>query len=229
MRAGFSPFEPDFADLPPALPIFPLTGAVLFPGGRLPLNIFEPRYLELVSAALSAPDRLIGMVQPGELGADRNLDPGFRPTLARVGCVGRIIGFQETEDGRYLITLAGLVRFAIGAELPIDRGGFRWVRPDYLPFAGDMATQDFRIVGRDSFLRLLKAYVEAKKLTVDWKSIQGAPDDQLVISLAMLCPFQPAEKQGLLEAEDLLGILELLIALLEVSVSSLRQPDRHLH
>jgi len=229
MPALQSPLEPLYADLPPALPVFPLTGAVLFPGGRLPLNIFEPRYLAMVRAALSSPDRLIGMVQPAEPGADRTLDPASRPRLSRIGCVGRIVGFQETDDARYLITLAGLIRFVVSHELPLDRGGFRWVRPDFTAFAKDLIVADFRIPERESFLRLLKAYVDVKELTIDWRSIQAAPDDQLVISLAMLCPFLPAEKQGLLEAEDLLGVLEMLIALLEVSVAQRRQPDRPLH
>src|SRR3954452_7454993 len=106
-------FEPGFAELPRVMAIFPLTGALLVPGGRMPLNIFEPRYLAMTRHALAQPDRLIGMVQPKQRGIERKLDPEIQPEIERVGCAGRIISFEETEDGRYQVTLSGLVRFKI--------------------------------------------------------------------------------------------------------------------
>src|SRR5688572_32542872 len=122
MRPGptsLGPFDPGYRALPTALPIFPLTGAVLLPGGRLPLNIFEPRYLAMTRHALMQPSRLIGMVQPVEANADLSLEPRGRPAVQRIGCAGRIVSFQETEDGRYQITLSGLIRFEIRRELPL--------------------------------------------------------------------------------------------------------------
>src|SRR6185369_453321 len=117
-------FEPAFTDLPRTMAIFPLTGALLVPGGRMPLNIFEPRYLAMTRHALAQPDRLIGMVQPKQRGIERKLDPDFQPDVEKVGCAGRITSFEETDDGRYQITLSGLIRFQIRNELPRTSGGF---------------------------------------------------------------------------------------------------------
>src|SRR5581483_12521527 len=144
-------FDPGFADLPRTMPVFPLTGALLVPGGRMPLNIFEPRYLAMVRHALMQPDRLIGMLQPKERGIERKLDPEFKPEIERVGCAGRIIAFEETDDGRYQITLSGLIRFRVVDELGPDGGGFRLVQPDFSSFAGDLGGQDFELGGRARF------------------------------------------------------------------------------
>ena len=159
MRPGptsLGPFDPGYRALPAALPIFPLTGAVLLPGGRLPLNIFEPRYLAMTRHALLQPTRLIGMVQPVEQGADRDPDATARPAVQRIGCAGRMVSFQETEEGRYLITLSGLIRFAIKRELPLHEGGFRLVEPDFTPFAEDMAERDFEMAAKARILRRLQ-------------------------------------------------------------------------
>jgi len=232
MRPGptsLGPFDPGYRELPEALPIFPLTGAVLIAGGKLPLNIFEPRYLAMTRHALMTPTRLIGMVQPVEANADRNLDPAERPAVRRIGCAGRIASFQETEDGRYLITLSGLIRFAIRRELPLHAGGFRLVEPDFAPFAEDMAERDFEMDAKAGFLAAFKAYVEAKQLKVDWDAIKGAPDDHLIVSLAMLSPFSPEEKQSLLECKDLAQLTAMMTALFEVAVANRQSPDRILH
>lgn len=232
MRPGptsLGPFDPGYRELPEALPIFPLTGAVLLPGGRLPLNIFEPRYLAMTRHALMQPTRLIGMVQPVEENADRNLDPAERPAVQRIGCAGRIVSFQETEDGRYLITLSGLIRFAIRRELPLHAGGFRLAEPDFMPFAEDMAERDYEIEAKAGFFAAFKAYVEAKQLKVDWDAIKGAPDDHLVVSLAMLSPFSPEEKQSLLECKDLAQLTAMMTALFEIAVANRQSPDRILH
>src|SRR4051812_39132024 len=145
-------FDPGFADLPRSMPVFPLTGALLVPGGRMPLNIFEPRYLAMTRHALMQPDRLIGMLQPKERGVERKLDPGAKPDLERVGCAGRIIAFEETDDGRYQITLSGLIRFKVAEELAPDGGGFRLVRPDFAPFVTDIGQPNFVLPGRARFI-----------------------------------------------------------------------------
>ena len=222
-------FEPGFADLPKEMPIFPLTGALVVPGGRLPLNIFEPRYLAMTRHALAQPDRLIGMVQPRQRGIERKLDADFQPEVERVGCAGRIISFDETDDGRYQITLSGLIRFKIRDELPRAAGGFRLVTPDFAPFASDIAEGDFTLSGRKRFVATLKGYFETRNATVDWKAIDAMPDRQLVISLAMLCPFSPDEKQALLECRDLVELGEMLLALFELAVRGRSDDLRPLH
>ncbi len=232
MRPGptsLGPFDPGYKELPAVLPIFPLTGAVLIPGGRLPLNIFEPRYLAMIRHALASPTRLIGMVQPVEEGADRDLDPAARPAVHRIGCAGRLVSFQETEDGRYGITLSGLIRFEIKRELPLHAGGFRLVEPDYARFAEDMAERDFEMPAKAEFLAAFKAYVEAKQLKVDWDTIRNAPDDHLLVSLAMLSPFSPAEKQSLLECVDLAELAAMMTALFELTAGNRQSTDRILH
>ena len=232
MRPGptsLGPFDPGYRALPAALPVFPLTGAVLLPGGRLPLTIFEPRYLAMTRHALLQPTRLIGMVQPVEEDADRNPDPAARPAVQRIGCAGRVVSFQETEEGRYVITLSGLIRFAVKRELPLHEGGFRLVEPDFAPFAEDMAERDFEMAAKAAFLAAFKGYVETKQLKVDWDAIKGAPDDHLLVSLAMLSPFSPEEKQSLLECADLAQLAAMMTALFELAVANRQSPDRILH
>jgi Lon protease-like protein len=222
-------FEPGFADLPRSMAIFPLTGALLVPGGRMPLNIFEPRYLAMTRHALSQPDRLIGMVQPKQRGIERKTDPDFQPEVESVGCAGRIISFEETDDGRYQVTLSGLIRFRTRSELARAAGGFRLVEPDFAPFAEDIAQGDYTLSGRARFIATLKGYFETRNASVDWKAIDAMPDRQLVISLAMLCPFSPDEKQALLECRDLVQLGEMLLALFELAVRGRADDQRPLH
>src|SRR5262245_50235923 len=232
MRPGptsLGPFDPGYRALPEALPIFPLTGAVLLPGGRLPLNIFEPRYLAMTRHALLQPTRLIGMVQPIEENADRNCDPADRPAVQRIGCAGRVVSFQETEEGRYHITLSGLIRFAIKRELTMHEGGFRMVEPDFTPFAEDMAEKDFEMAAKLGFLAAFKAYVDKKQLKVDWDAIKGAPDDHLLVSLAMLSAFSPSANRSLLECKDLPQLSAMMTALFELAVANRQSPDRIIH
>ena len=222
-------FEPGFADLPRTMAIFPLTGALLVPGGRMPLNIFEPRYLAMTRHALAQPDRLIGMVQPKQRGIERKLDPEVQPEIESVGCAGRITAFEETDDGRYQITLSGLIRFRIRDELAHGTGGFRLVQPDFAPFADDIAHGDFSLTGRARFIATLKGYFETRSASVDWKAIDAMQDRQLVISLAMLCPFSPDEKQALLECRNLVELGEMLLALFELAVRGRADDQRPLH
>ncbi len=205
------PFDPAFDLLPATLPIFPLAGALLLPGGRLSLNIFEPRYIAMTRDALSS-ERLIGMIQPMED------DSGDRaPSVYPTGCAGRVIQFAETDDGRYLITLAGLCRFDIVREVPTI-GGYRRVVPDFSSYRMDMEPAAGGAVDRDRLVKLLKPYLVLNKISVDWKAVAKTEDDKLVTSLAMVCPFEPKEKQALLEAATLAERGEVMIALLELAV-----------
>jgi len=198
-----------YSDLPGSLPLFPLTGAVLLPRGQLPLNIFEPRYLQMVDYALQG-DRLIGMIQPTE-----SEDKVMRPALSQVGCAGKIVSFQETNDNRYLITLTGLCRFRLTGEMQSAtawRAGFC----DFAPFAGDLAQLSDEDFPRDRLLAALKAYLSTRDMKADWKSVMTAPGEALVNALAMMCPFDPAEKQALLEAASFQERASTLMALLEM-------------
>ena len=208
------PFDPGFESLPRVVPIFPLTGILLLPGGRLPLNIFEPRYLAMVDAALAG-NRLIGMIQPAEPEAEAKSE---KPPLSAVGCAGRLTGYRETEDGRYLITLTGICRFRAGPELDVVTP-FRQMQPDFTSYLDDLqpVELDEARFPRDRLLAALKSYLARRDLKADWESAAGAPAETLVSALASLCPFDPPEKQALLEAEDWQARVKTLIALLEMA------------
>jgi uncharacterized protein len=197
--------------LPETIPIFPLTGVLLLPRGRLPLNIFEPRYLAMTRDALAA-ERLIGMVQPS--------DPrpsGMNPPVYPVGCAGRITAFAETEDGRFLITLTGVSRFRSQEELPLV-SGYRRVVADWRPFADDLEDAAEPGFARDRLLRGLRGYFGRHNISADWEAIAKAPGERLVTTIAMVCPFDPSEKQALLEAADFAERARLLTALVEMAV-----------
>jgi Lon protease-like protein len=197
-------------DLPQVIPVFPLDGAMLLPGGELPLQIFEPRYLNMVDDAMAG-DRIIGMIQTR--GGDRT-----RPTLAAVGCAGRITSFNETSDGRYLITLTGVCRFDAGEELSL-KTPYRQLRARYERYTGDLGRDEAAEASDDvrgRFASALKRYLNRRELDIDWDTAIQAPLEPLVNSLAMGLPFEPAEKQALLEAPDLAGRFEALTALLEI-------------
>lgn len=217
-----NPFDPTPETLPSALPVFPLPGVLLLPRGRLPLNIFEPRYLALVEDAMAA-GRLMGMIQP--------LDPSCRtrcPALYETGCAGRITNFSETEDGRLLITLSGLSRFRVVRELPMERG-YRRVQPAWERFAGDLDGEPAAGLDRARLLAGLRPYFKAQGISANWDAIEGTPDERLVTSLAMICPFEPSEKQALLEAPDLAERARLLIALIEMAILDNRDNDSAVH
>ena len=198
--------------LPDVLPIFPLTGVLLLPRGRLPLNIFEPRYLAMTRDAMAG-ERLIGMVQPS--------DPPIRemnPAVYPLGCAGRITSFSETEDGRFLITLTGVSRFRIKEELPL-LSGYRRIVAEWEEFASDRVPDE---VGFDrARLTLgLKTFFSQRQVQADWSAIDQAPGEHLVTSIAMMCPFAPSEKQALLEAKTLGERARLLTALIEMTASA---------
>ncbi len=199
------------ADLLQVIPVFPLDGALLLPGGDLPLQIFEPRYLNMIDDAMAG-DRIIGMIQT-RAGGDRE-----RPRLAGVGCAGRITAYAETSDGRYLITLTGVCRFEAGEEMSVPMP-YRQLRVSYERFVHDLAEDEAREAppgARERFARALKRYLNHRDLDIDWDTASNAPLEALVNSLAMGLPFEPAEKQALLEAPDLAGRFEALATLLEI-------------
>lgn len=198
--------------LPVELPLFPLNGVLLLPRGTLPLNVFEPRYLAMVDAALSG-DRMIGIVQPAADGV-AGLSAPDGTNLYRTGCVGRIRVFEETDDGRYMIELRGLCRFDITEELE-PRDGYRRIQPDYSRFTADLGPVPDMPMERDRLLTSLKGYFELQNIAADWDALLKTPDDRLITTLAMACPFDPAEKQVLLESETIAQQCKLLIGFIE--------------
>ncbi|MFN6953492.1 MAG: LON peptidase substrate-binding domain-containing protein [Acetobacteraceae bacterium] len=205
------PFHPRLEDLPAEIAVFPLPGALLLPEGRLPLNIFEPRYLAMVQDSL-AQGRMFGMIQPDPSAAATPSGPG----LFRIGCLGRLSSFAETEDGRLLITLTGLIRFRVAEELPPHRG-YRRVRPDYAAYAADLDTERAHPgIDRAALLAVLRPYFKGRGIEANWEAIEQTADALLVTTLAMVCPFDPREKQALLEASTPADRAAMLIALMEM-------------
>ncbi len=201
-------------ELPQTLRLFPLAGALLLPRGELPLNIFEPRYLAMVDAALAS-DRLVGMVQPAMRSA---AETGAAP-LCEIGCAGRLTRLAETGDGRYLITLCGVGRFRIVNEIENDEP-YRSARVDFSGFSRDLeAGAGEAAVDRDRMIEMLRSFANSSRLEVDWTSIDAAPTETLVNALAMMSPFGAREKQSLLEAEDLRARAEMLIALAQFELA----------
>ncbi len=201
--------------LPEVIPVFPLAAALLLPRADMPLNIFEPRYLAMVEAALAS-DRVIGMVQPDP---DAPGSRSSHPALFSVGCAGRITSLAETGDNRYMITLTGIARFRILAEVPAA-SPFRTCRITAVPFAADFSDAGDDAVDRDLVLKTFGAYLKAHNLDADWESVGRASNETLVNTLAMMAPFGAAEKQALLEAPDLRARAETLIAITEMSLAA---------
>jgi Lon protease-like protein len=203
------------ADLPQTIPVFPLSGALLLPRAELPLNIFEPRYLAMVSSALSA-DRLIGIIQPAAGRESEDVPP-----LMKVGCVGRIVSYAETADERMLITLAGVCRFQVVKELEVITP-YRQVTANYHPYAVDLASEGGASeVNRPALLKAFRDYLAANNMKANWNEVDHAPTDVLVNTLSLLAPYDPQEKQALLEAPDLKTRAEVLVALTEVALSKM--------
>ena len=193
--------------LPIRFPIFPLPGAILLPGGNLPLNIFEPRYLQMTRDAMRT-DRVIGMIQPSGGGKDL-------PDLYPIGCAGRITSFAETDDGRYLITLTGVCRFEVVEELAVDTA-YRQVLASFDRWQCDLEPPTPSDSLRPPLVGALRGYFDVYEINADWGQVQAAPLAGLVTSLAMICPFEPCEKQALLEAEDPEQRAKVLITLLQM-------------
>ncbi|MDL2404116.1 LON peptidase substrate-binding domain-containing protein [Rhizobium calliandrae] len=204
------------SDLPESVVVFPLSGALLLPTGQLPLNIFEPRYLSMFDSAIAG-NRLVGIVQPA-------LSESPETThLSRVGCLGRITSFAETGDGRYITSLTGICRFRLMDEI-ITHNPYRTFR--ITPFISDLKSRDEEdSVDRSALLSAFRAYLDANKLEADWESVERASNMTLVNSLAMMAPFDPAEKQALLEAPDLKTRAETFIAIIEIVLARFGDTD----
>ena len=201
--------------LPDTLALFPLPGALLLPRARLPLSIFEPKYLAMLDDALKTDHRMIGMVQPRDTpkGMEQNI-------LHRIGCAGRVTSFSETEDGRYLITLSGVSRFRLTETqegfAPYLKGLVEW--DSFVPDLGKPEKDN--AFDRPKFLKTLEKFFDAAELSSDWDSLKDADEELLVNSLSMLCPFEAEEKQALLEAPNLANRRETLMTLMEFALAS---------
>ena len=206
------------SDLPPVIPVFPLSGVLMLPHSQLPLNIFEPRYLNMFDDAM-ANHRVIGMIQTVP-GSDR-----ARPELVKVGCLGRINRLSETSDGRYEIILTGLCRFHIAEELSVLTP-YRQVRADYQSYEDDfLPLEDRADFDRPKFLSVLKGFLDHQGLEIDWDGAEAAPSEPLVTSLAAALPFSPAERQALLEALSPADRREVLMALMQINAAEQRGDD----
>lgn len=199
------------ADLPQTIPVFPLPGALLLPRAQLPLHIFEPRYLAMIEDVMKTPARLIGMVQPYD-------GPTKTGQLHSIGCAGRMTSFSETEDGRYMVTLSGASRFRITKEIegftPYRRCDVRWAG-----FERDLGgTETDEAFDRPAFMASLSRFFEDQGLKTDWESLDDADDELLINSLSMLCPFEPEDRQALLEAPSLSTRRETLTTLMEFAL-----------
>lgn len=199
-------------DLPDTIPIFPLPRALLLPRARLPLHLFEPRYLQMCEDALKSPGRLIGMIQPNEV-------PGREGTgLHRIGCVGRVTQFSETEDGRYMITLTGISRFRVVSEVE-GFTPYRRCKVSWDGFARDLAKSEADdSFDRTAFMDLLGRYFESRSLSADWETLKEAEDELLINSLSTMLDFESEEKQALLEAPSLSARRDTLVTLIEYAL-----------
>lgn len=199
------------ADLPDTIAVFPLPGALLLPRARLPLHIFEPRYLAMIEDCLKTKHRLIGMIQPRQT-------PNGEKRLQAIGCGGRLTSFSETDDGRFMITLSGVSRFRVKEEVQ-GFAPYRRCLVDWAPFGRDLGlTEEDQRFDREAFLGVLGRFFEKQGLSTDWKGLKEADPELLVNSLSMLCPFLPEEKQALLEAPSLMTRRETLVTLIEFAL-----------
>jgi Lon protease-like protein len=200
----------NLSDLPDTIPVFPLSGVLLFPRWSLPLNIFEPRYLNMIDDAMSG-NRIIGMIQS-------NNDDRVAPSLVGTGCAGRITSYSETDDGRYLISLTGICRFKVATELAIETP-YRQVRADWAPYQNDLvAPTEKNLPERLMLVNSLKRYTQINSMEVDWEAVEHAPMETLINALCAGCPFGTVEKQALIEAESLTDRAITLITLLDMDV-----------
>lgn len=199
------------ADLPETIPLFPLPGAIVLPRARLPLHIFEPRYVQMLKDCMKTETRLIGMIQPRPT-------PSGEPRLSAIGCAGRLTAFSETEDGRYMITLTGISRFRLREEVQ-GFAPYRRAKVDWTPFARDLGeAEPDPTLDREPFLALVGRFFLKEKLGTDWPSLREAEAEMLINALSMLCPFAPEDKQALLEAPSLTTRRETLVTLMEFAL-----------
>lgn len=219
------PYFHKISDLPRQFAVFPLSRVLLLPGSNLPLNIFEPRYLAMVDDALKT-DRAFAMIQPHEKqpgGVPIGPNGLDRPALYDVGCLGRLVSFQETGDGRYHILLKGVARFRIRQELPVTTL-YRQVIADFSEFEGDLSPAQTQEIDRPALLQDFRRYLDHRQLSTDWKAVENTSTEDIVNSLAMNCPFEASEKQALLEAPDLKARAAILTALIRMASAGPGEP-----
>ena len=209
MEFKISKFTIENNNLPTDLPVFPLQGALLLPGGVLPLNIFEPRYIQMVKDTLATNHRLIVMTLPLP-------EKSNGSEIYKLACAGKLISFEETLDGRFLISLSGIMRCRLLDTLE-EKGGYRRMKVDFTDYLSDMRPNDIKIE-RNGFFKTLRSYFDMKGLSADWKAIEKCEDEKLITTLAMLCPFSDAEKQTLMEANSLNERAKLMKVILEMSI-----------
>jgi len=203
-----NPFAPKFDELPGSIPVFPLGSVLLLPHGQLPLNIFEPRYIQMIDDALAS-HKMIGMIQPK--------DDADKPALSALGCAGKIIDYSETADGRYHITLSGISRFRVAEEISATTL-YRQIRAQWDDFSGDVVSQGCLDLDRDKLSAMLKDYFAMEGLSCDWSRIDQSSDQKLITALSMICPFDSKEKQALLEACDCHKRADLFLQMLEMNL-----------
>ena len=209
LESKISKFTIENNNLPKDLPVFPLQGALLLPGGILPLNIFEPRYIQMVKDTLATNHRLIVMTLPLP-------EKSNGSEIYKLACAGKLISFEETLDGRFLISLSGIMRCRLLDTLE-EKGGYRRMKVDFTDYLDDMRPNDIKIE-RNGFFKTLRSYFDMKGLSADWKAIEKCEDEKLITTLAMLCPFSDAEKQTLMEANSLNERAKLMKVILEMSI-----------
>ena len=216
-----SPFFPSFESLPNTIPIFPLAGAIVMPGVQLPLNIFEPRYLNMVQDAL-ATDHIIGMIQP-----IRDRDEEEVP-LQQVGGAGRITSYSESNDGRIVMVLTGVCRFSVYEEIE-ERSGYRRVIADWSQFTGDYDEEDVQLKNREGFFEILHSYIGARRLEISWDDLGKLTDGALINLLCTHLPFEPEEKQMLIETIGLNERAELMRGLMNLGLATRQNPGNKPH
>ena len=205
------------SQFPNSIPLFPLSGVLLLPKSRLPLNIFEPKYLDMVEDVLTTQHRLIGMIQPT---SNDNYNKDSSNNFNSVGCAGRIISFTETEDSRYLITLSGISRFDYIKKVNSLKSYIN-AEVDWNNFRNDSITENLQSnFDKDKFLLIIKEYFKLTNLQTDWESLKKADDELLINSLSILCPFENDEKQALLEAKTIDDRVKILTTLMEMNIKA---------
>ena len=196
-------------ELPKIIPVFPLSNFIIFPKTTVPLNIFEPRYIQMVKDTLATNHRLIVMTLPLP-------EKSNGSEIYKLACAGKLISFEETLDGRFLISLSGIMRCRLLDSLE-EKGGYRRMKVDFTDYLDDMRPNDIKIE-RNGFFKTLRSYFDMKGLSADWKAIEKCEDEKLITTLAMLCPFSDAEKQTLMEANSLNERAKLMKVILEMSI-----------
>ncbi len=209
-------FEKSFKDLPKVLPLFPLKRVLLLPRAKLPLNLFENRYLHMFDFALSN-GRTIGIIQPNDKKSSDKDEKN--PNLYSIGCAGYITAFSQTNDNRYEIILKGLCRFKLGSEQP-DSKGFRKAAVNWKNFKEDFEIKKLKNKSkRKEFMDILKPFLKKISVSADWEAIDVSSDEDIVNSIAMGCPFDQSEKQALLEAQNIDERIEILLSLMKMSIN----------